>query len=454
MSNKLYYENQIIASVKDYFLPYFSNLSKPMQDNLMMLILGMYAMESFDSVRTCYRHILNRLSNKSLNTFYRSLDKCKLEPHNYIQETVKLALSIIPEFCKNQPIFLSTDDTIITKFGDCFEHVGKLRDHAMRTGLPYVNGHNFVSLMISIPIIKYEKDLTMRIRYVPIPLGYQMKTDGTTKLELVADMVDSIANLLHGNQVIFTFDSWYAKGPFIERILKHRNITIICNARIDSAIYAPPDNPNIRKKGRPAKFGKKLDAYDDGDFNFTYELDKYKISHRVVIAKIFGGRQVHAYVTKTDSDSRRLYFCSVHPSDIHMACAWQAEWDMRNVSSKDMEIYPLILYHLRWNIEVGYYNQKTFWSLGKYMVRGKKSIESFINLVNISYAAMIILPYADTTFERFKEISPQDIRMFISEKIYEQLFLANIGQKAIRLKNKTDFLECLFKLAGDLDYAA
>ena len=51
-----------------------------------------------------------------------------------------------------------------------------------------------------------------------------------------------------------------------------------------------------------------------------------------------------------------------------------------------MELYPLTLYSFRWNIEVGYYEQKTFLSLGKYMVRSKHNIETLLNLINIAYA--------------------------------------------------------------------
>ncbi|MDR2889204.1 MAG: hypothetical protein LBV33_05120 [Lachnospiraceae bacterium] len=58
----------------------------------------------------------------------------------------------------------------------------------------------------------------------------------------------------------------------------------------------------------------------------------------------------------------------------------------------------LFLYRFRWSIEVGYYEQKSFWSLCSYMVRGGKGIEMLVILINISYSAMKILPYADEIF--------------------------------------------------------
>ena len=108
----------------------------------------------------------------------------------------------------------------------------------MHTGKLYVNGHNFVSLMLCIPVCINNNGHQMKIRYIPIPLGYQMKTDDNTKLELVADMIDNykegeelyigkelvadmidnIMDLMADKQVIFSFDCWFAKRPFITRI--------------------------------------------------------------------------------------------------------------------------------------------------------------------------------------------------------------------------------------------
>ena len=49
----------------------------------------------------------------------------------------------------------------------------------------------------------------------------------------------------------------------------------------------------------------------------------------------------------------------------------------------------------RRNIETSYYEQKTFWSFCSYMVRIHKGIEMLVNLINISYCAMKLLPYQE-----------------------------------------------------------
>ena len=58
---------------------------------------------------------------------------------------------------------------------------------------------------------------------------------------------------------------------------------------------------------------------------------------------------------------------------------WQKKAPLNQTGSDRMKYIPLLLYSFRWNIEVSYYEQKTFCS---YMVRSCKGIEMLVNLIN------------------------------------------------------------------------
>ena len=73
------------------------------------------------------------------------------------------------------------------------------------------------------------------------------------------------------------------------------------------------------------------------------------------------------------------------------------------------------------------------------MVRGSNSIQLLINLINIAYSAMKILSYYDFKFSEFIDDTPQEICMFISEKISNQIFISFIGREAKKLKNANFF---------------
>ena len=104
---------------------------------------------------------------------------------------------------------------------------------------------------------------------------------------------------------------------------------------------------------------------------------------------------------------------------------WQKKASLNQTGSDRMKYIPLFLYSFRWNIETSYYEQKTFWSLCSYMVRSCKGIEMLVNLINICYCAMKILPYQDEQFSEYRTKSVQEFRFELSQGIRSQIFLTN-----------------------------
>ena len=109
-------------------------------------------MESADSIRSLYRHFLSAITQKSLTAFYYACSYSKADYSRFMNVTASLALKLIPDSLKSQPVFFCIDDTMISKFGRKFEDVSKLFDHAAHNGSNYLNGHCFVSLMLCVPI--------------------------------------------------------------------------------------------------------------------------------------------------------------------------------------------------------------------------------------------------------------------------------------------------------------
>ena len=150
-----------------------------------------------------------------------------------------------------------------------------------------------------------------------------------------------------------------------------------------------------------------------------------------MLANIFGRRTVQAFVTSADKENggRRLFFSTVFPEQLQIFCAWQEKSPLNQTGSSWMQYIPLMLYAFRRNIEVSYYEQKTFWSLCSYMVRSRKGIEMMVNLINIAYCAVKLLPYQDKAFEMYRTQSVQDFRFALSEQIRQQVFYAIFVEK-------------------------
>ena len=379
-------------------------------------------MESADSIRSLYRHFLSKITQKSLNAFYYACSYAKADYSKFMNTTATLALNLIPKSLESQPVFLCIDDTMVSKFGRKFEDASKLFDHAAHNGSNYLNGHCFVSIMLCIPVWNGAK-----ISYLAVPLGYRMWQKKESKLELAASMVRQVMpEFRKKKNVIILCDSWYVKKDLACIVNEYKNLELIGNARSDSVIYDLPPAPT-GKKGRPRKHGRRLSIYED----FVLSAEKiggYYTGSRRVLTNIFGERQVMAYVTSTSKGegSRRLFFSTIFPTQLQIFCAWQEKAPLNCTGSSWMQYIPLFLYSFRWNIEVSYYEQKTFWSLCAYMVRSRNGIEMLVNLINISYCAMKLLPYKEEAFAGYRNASVQEFRFALSEQIREQVFYVNL----------------------------
>ena len=447
MTNLLYNKKTLIGRLYKYFYNYFDTCSAPTAQTLILLLLSILALESADSIRFLYRHFLSKITDKSLNAFYYACSYAKVDYSRFMNATASMALKLIPENLRTQPVFLCIDDTIVPKYGKKFEDVSKLFDHSAHNGSGYLNGHCFVSVMLCVPV--WDKD---RIVYQALPLSYRMWQKKESKLELAASMVrQAMPGLMGKKNVITLCDSWYTKSSLVSVVDEYPNLDLIGNARYDSVLYGLAPQPTGRR-GRPAKHGERLSA--ERDFILSDEkIGGYYIGARRVLTNIFGTREVLAYVTATEKEggSRRLFFSTVFPTQMQIFCAWQEKAPLNQTGSSWMDYIPLFLYSFRWNIEVSYYEQKTFWSLCSYMVRSRKGIEMLINLINIAYCAMKLLPYQEGAFSKYRNESVQDFRFALSERIRQEVFFATFVKKSesvIKSSVLMRALKCLVQQKG------
>ena len=150
------------------------------------LVIAQVALQAFQSFRFLHWNFLSQMTHRCLNSYYRVLQNKMVTRRSLRLQTSELACILIPAALQNEPVFLSVDDTTISKFGKKFDAVSLLHDHACHTGNPYVNGHCFVSLTLSVPVLNQRKGKATLIRYLAVPV-YRMWTKEQIKLELAGD---------------------------------------------------------------------------------------------------------------------------------------------------------------------------------------------------------------------------------------------------------------------------
>ncbi|WP_070000811.1 hypothetical protein [Cellulosilyticum sp. I15G10I2] len=84
------------------------------------------------------------------------------------------------------------------------------------------------------------------------------------------------------------------------------------------------------------------------------------------------------------------------------------------------------VFRRRWSIEVMFYQQKTFWSFGKYMVRSKVAIEKYAHLAGVTYALTTLLPFLHSDFWEWQFQSTQEPKYSFGEKLLHELIMGNL----------------------------
>ncbi len=431
-------KNSVLDRLKSYFDEYFSDATKPTARNLFLIVVSILALDIFRSVRFAHRHVLSKLSGTSLNAYYYALKTDRLDHAKWRDVTVSKALKAVPAQLEPQPLFLSIDDTMVEKKGEKFELRSKLFDHAAHNGSNYLNGHCMVSILLSFPVMADGS-----IRYLSVPLGYQLWDKKQTKLEIAAGMVrHAMDSIGPDRQVFLLCDSWYPKGCVAGLVNEFHNLDIICNARIDTAMYDLPPK-RTGKRGRPRKYGSRLSPEDFG--LQSPKTGDWQIGVRPVLTRLWGERVVYAIVTlpKSGNGSRRLFFCTKDPESILIDHSRCEDETIRGYGEENTQFLPIACYSPRWNIEVSYYESKTFWSLEEYRVRSREGIERLVNLECIAYSAMTLLPYSDESFSCYQSASAQETRFGIGQEIQASIIFSSFVEKLETVKKACSLIKII-----------
>lgn len=436
------HQNSMKQTLHTYLFQYRKCFKKRSFDIFYWIVLSILCAEETRSIRFLYETLIKKYSNKVLNSLYYFLSYTKVPWEQIMLTTLRIALSIIPNEIKDAPIFLTIDDTLQAKFGKKFDCYGKLFDHTSRTGNAYLNGHCFVSLVVNIPLAHKGN-----LRYLSLPVGYKLYSKQKSKLQIASELINTAMEILQDYDVVVLCDSWYTKGAVLETIKFYDNLNLVGAVRSDTAIFDLPPTPN-GKRGRPRLKGERLDIK-----TFEYKkVEDYYISTRKVITRLF---KEPVYVTVTTKDieafaSVRLFICTIQVENISPFKGYTVEhtkYDSSNIAQ-----LPLCIYSIRWNIEVIFYQHKSFWSFGKYMVRSKQAIERYVNLLSIAYTFASVLPFLEQTYEQYQFKSPQVTKRLFSARIMKELILESFVSTVENSKIYSDVTKAV-KSFLDYDHA-
>ncbi len=245
---------------------------------------------------------------------------------------LRLVLAVLP----SGTLTMVLDDTLNMRCSKKAPGVDWRHEHSGKINRPkYVWAQCIVTLGVSVlgnggvgmvlPIIS---------RLVP-------QKGNTNKLKIALALVRAVSGA-SDRRIRVLFDSWFMRARLILPLLR-RNMHVIGQARIDTALFLQPETPDVPRRGRPRIYGLRLNA--DAiealpEIELTMRLygkeQRVRLRSIVAVARFLRGMPVRAVWCQIYNDKRQ-------------------EWTKRRLilaSEVDLEAQTIVqFYARRWGIE-------------------------------------------------------------------------------------------------------
>lgn len=200
--------------------------------------------------------ILSIRPRLSWTAYYKAIEKGRFQWLALGRQWMRLILNRIP----NRSIEFAIDDFPLPRSSKKAPCAAWHYDHAHRPNRPkFLWGQ----LRVSLAVICRYKD---RVAAFPLLFRLIRKKGNTTKLDAARLLMSVLMTWLPDRfLLILLLEAWYMKGSLVLPLIRE-GVTVIGQVRKDTALFLPPDNPPLKKRGRPRKYGQKLTLENIGRF--------------------------------------------------------------------------------------------------------------------------------------------------------------------------------------------
>jgi len=321
------------------------------------------------------RSIVAISRRKHWTTYYKLIERGSVRTVRLARALFRLVLAVLP----SDVLTLVLDDTLVPRSSASAPGCAYRHDHSRKTNRPpFLLAQCWVTVGVSV-LGHGGANLVLPILSRLVPT-----TGNRNKLVIALALLRALAGVAD-KPVRVLFDSWFMRARLVLPLLR-RQIRVIGQARIDTALFLPPVAPTTPRRGRKRIYGERLSAEAVADLPVTelslslYGQDQLlRLRSVVARARFLKGTPVRA-VWCQFFDARKQTWTKPR-----LLLATETELTAEAI---------VRLYARRWGIEPLFHNLKRWWGISNLWQQSRTALELWMQIRSTAWTLAQLLSLA------------------------------------------------------------
>jgi len=321
------------------------------------------------------RSIVAISRRKHWTTYYKLIERGSVRTVRLARALFRLVLAVLP----SDVLTLVLDDTLVPRSSASAPGCAYRHDHSRKTNRPpFLLAQCWVTLGVSV-LGHGGANLVLPILSRLVPT-----TGNRNKLVIALALLRALAGVAD-KPVRVLFDSWFMRARLVLPLLR-RQIRVIGQARIDTALFLPPVAPTTPRRGRKRIYGERLSAEAVAHLPVTelslslYGQDQLlRLRSVVALARFLKGTPVRA-VWCQFFDARKQTWTKPR-----LLLATETELTAEAI---------VRLYARRWGIEPLFHNLKRWWGISNLWQQSRTALELWMQIRSTAWTLAQLLSLA------------------------------------------------------------
>lgn len=321
------------------------------------------------------RSIVAISRRKHWTTYYKLIERGSVRTVRLARALFRLVQAVLP----SDVLTLVLDDTLVPRSPASAPGCAYRHDHSRKTNRPpFLLAQCWVTVGVSV-LGHGGANLVLPILSRLVPT-----TGNRNKLVIALALLRALAGVAD-KPVRVLFDSWFMRARLVLPLLR-RQIRVIGQARIDTALFLPPVAPTTPRRGRKRIYGERLSAEAVADLPVTelslslYGQDQLlRLRSVVALARFLKGTPVRA-VWCQFFDARKQTWTKPR-----LLLATETELTAEAI---------VRLYARRWGIEPLFHNLKRWWGISNLWQQSRTALELWMQIRSTAWTLAQLLSLA------------------------------------------------------------